>query len=127
MKSPIANWSCPPRGRQKINTNGVFDCRTRKGGVGVVVRYENGDYIGAISLHIPFLFFMWELAIALCSAPELVGRRQWSAMDIECDCAALVATVERCEEDLSEIGRIVEDYKAYLVWIPSITIRHIFR
>lgn len=65
-------------------------------------------------------------AIALCSSLELVGRRQRSAVDIECDCAAVVAAVERCEEDLSEIGRIVEDYKTYLVGLPSITIRHIF-
>lgn len=44
-------------------------------------------------------------------------------MDIECDC---VATVERCEENLSEIGWIVEDHKAYLVGTPFITIHHIF-
>lgn len=84
-------------------------------------------YRGEISLHIPCAASALHVeVIALCSALELVGRRQRSAVDIECDCAALVAAVERSEEDLSEIGRIVEDYKAYLVGISSIIIRHIF-
>ena len=48
-KRVAAKWQSPPRGRLKMNTDGAFDSKTGRGGIGVVVRDESGRSIAVIA------------------------------------------------------------------------------
>ncbi|XP_024156347.1 uncharacterized protein LOC112164377 [Rosa chinensis] len=42
-------WKLPPRGRLKLNTDGAFFSETGKGGIGAIIRDENGVCVAAIA------------------------------------------------------------------------------
>lgn len=44
----------PPSGRMKINVDGASRTKEEKGGIGVVVRDEHGQYLAVFARHIPY-------------------------------------------------------------------------
>ncbi|PRQ34728.1 hypothetical protein RchiOBHm_Chr5g0072311 [Rosa chinensis] len=57
----------------------------------------------------------------------LLIHQGMDSVDIETDCVAVITALHRNTEDLSEVGCIVEDCKAYLSSLSSFTLRSIYR
>lgn len=55
-----SKWSCPAKGRVKINFYGVLANRDEgpKAGAGVVIRDDNGKFIGAHSIILGVVLFV---------------------------------------------------------------------
>ncbi|XP_050386217.1 uncharacterized protein LOC126802611 [Argentina anserina] len=127
-KRAHVKWTSPPRGRLKLNVDGAFDLSTNRGGVGVVCRDEGGRSI--IMLAKSYLYAHSALAMLaeVCTEGLLLGiSQEWGNIDVESDSYVLVAALNSSRADLSEVGRIIEDCKRYLLALPSSSIRHIFR
>ncbi|XP_062028747.1 uncharacterized protein LOC133744696 [Rosa rugosa] len=108
-------WECPPSGRLKINVDGAFRIAHNCGGIGVVVRNDAG--VGVTTLARPHLHAHSALHMEVeeCRAGLLLGIHQgWTDVDIESDSILLITALSRDEEDLSEVGRVLEDCKAYM-------------
>ncbi|KAL6178236.1 hypothetical protein ACLB2K_049755 [Fragaria x ananassa] len=121
-------WECPPSGRLKINIDGSFIDSNRCGGVGVVVRNDMGLGIAAVARPFKHAHSALNMEFEACRIGLLLGIHQgWSDIDIESDSILLVAALEREEEDLSEVGRVLGDCKDYMSAFQSIRIRHIGR
>ncbi|XP_040372923.1 uncharacterized protein LOC121052282 [Rosa chinensis] len=105
QKRPMTRWQHPPSGRLKLNIDGSFHADSGRGGIGAVIRDENAMRAGLL------------LAI----------HQGMINIDIETNCAMVVTAVNGDMKDLSEIGCIVEDCKAYLSSILSTRVQSIYR
>ena len=127
-KRPITKWQSPPRGRLKMNVDGAYEAESGKGGVDVVVRDENGRSIAVLAKFYQYVHSTLAMETEACRQGLLLGRRQgWTNMDIESDSSVLVVALNSVREDYSDVGRVVDDCKQYLIAMQSSTIRHIFR
>lgn len=96
--------------------------------MGIIVRDDKGTFKGAVSQAFSNVASAIQIeALALRAALALIVMQRWTDVDVETDCALLLAAVLRTDEDSSEIGRIVEDCRDDMMQIPSIVIRHTFR
>lgn len=60
------------------------------------------------------------VVLALHSALALIIGQRWTDVDVETECALLLAAVVRTDEDSSEIGQIVEDHRDNMMQINFI-------
>lgn len=78
----------------------------------MVVRDANGQCMGAVRRHLQMATYAFHVeALALRIALELLHAQQRFEVDVESYCSLLVAALDRIEEDVSEVGRIVENLK----------------
>ncbi|KAM5552963.1 hypothetical protein ABKV19_025282 [Rosa sericea] len=116
------------RGRLKLNTDGAFLSDTGQGGVGAVIRNEDGLCLAAIARPFSHVRSAFQMELeALRVGIMLLVNQGSAAVDIESDCAMAVTALQGDFEDLSEVGCIVEDCKAFMRAIPSITLCSIYR
>ena len=98
------------------------------GGIGVVVRDENGHCIAALSKSVKHAHSVLSLEAEACRAGVLLGLNQgWTEIDIESDSAILIAALKDKEMDLSVVSRVLDDCREYLNSFHSVSIRHIYR
>ncbi|PRQ57425.1 putative ribonuclease H-like domain-containing protein [Rosa chinensis] len=113
---PVAKWHCPPTGRLKINIDGAYNADRRLGGVGVVCRDDHGSCVAVLAK--PFQYASSALhmeAEALRAGLLLAIHQGWMDIEMDTDCAILVYALNReLDDDLSDIGRIMEDCKMYV-------------
>ncbi|KAK9950614.1 hypothetical protein M0R45_006095 [Rubus argutus] len=127
-RRPFSKWEAPPRGRLKINCDGAYKTELELGGIGVVVRNEDGNVIASLSRSIPVVSSAFHTEVEACRAALLLASQQgWDDFILETDCANLVSTLERIGEDFSEYGRIIDDCREYMLTFNTIEIRHIYR
>lgn len=63
----------PPSGKIKINVNGTFQSENDQGGIGVIVRNENGVCMVALSRHIPYANSAIHMEAEACRAGLLIA------------------------------------------------------
>lgn len=63
----------PPSGKIKINVNGTFQSENDQGGIGVIVRNENGVCMVALSRHIPHANSAINMEAEACRAGLLIA------------------------------------------------------
>ncbi|KAL6128596.1 hypothetical protein ACLB2K_071951 [Fragaria x ananassa] len=108
-------WECPPSGRLKINVDGAFNGSVGSGGIGVIVRDENGLGIAAVARPVKHAHSALHMKVEACRAGlQLEIHQGWANIDIESDYILLIAALEKEEEELSEVGPILEDCKVFL-------------
>ncbi|PRQ36810.1 putative ribonuclease H-like domain-containing protein [Rosa chinensis] len=99
-----------------------------RGGIGAVIRDGNGTFFAAIARPFSFARSALHMEIEAMRAGLLLAIHQGMInIDIETDCAMVVTAVNGDMEDLSEVGCIVEDCKAYLSSILSTRVQSIYR
>lgn len=64
----LVRWCCPPSGRLKINVDGSFIHQMAKGGVGVVIRDDNGKCVAAFARSLPHSFSALQTEVEACRA-----------------------------------------------------------
>ncbi|XP_024190430.1 uncharacterized protein LOC112194420 [Rosa chinensis] len=123
-----AKWQLPPTGRLKINVDGSYRPEFGDGGIGIVVRDEDGICIATMAHYFPHVISATHMEAEACRAGVLLAIHQyWDAFDFETDCSLVVVALQQNVEDRSDIGRIIDDCKSYLTSFHSIQIRYIFR
>lgn len=106
----------------------VFRSFDGTGGVGVVVRNELGDCVAAFALHFLHAGSAAQMEAEACREGMLIAiDQELTEVVLECDSVAIVAALTQDKSDLSILGRIIEDCRAYKVEFTSIQVRHIFR
>ncbi|KAL6174579.1 hypothetical protein ACLB2K_051225 [Fragaria x ananassa] len=85
-----SKWQCPPRGRLKVNIDGSFHGESGNGGVGVVIRDENGEPRAALARPLPYVLSAVCAEVEALRAGLLVTIHQgWEEIEFETDCVAL--------------------------------------
>jgi ribonuclease HI len=125
---PASHWDPPPSGRLKVNIDGAFCPNQCKGGLGVIVRNENGDCIAAMHRSLPFISSAFQAEAEACRIGLLMAiQHGWDNILLETDCSALNTALANLEVDLSDVGCIVKDCREYLKNFASISVSHIYR
>ncbi|KAL6223089.1 hypothetical protein ACLB2K_006479 [Fragaria x ananassa] len=125
---PRTKWSCPPSGRLKINVDGAFRKEERTGRVGVIARDGQGRCVAALSRHIPYAQSALHVEAEAVRAGLLIAfYHQWENIEVESDSAIMLQALTREEEDLTEVGTIVNDCKSYMQAFNFVSVWHIFR
>ncbi|PRQ54504.1 putative ribonuclease H-like domain-containing protein [Rosa chinensis] len=124
----MTRWRHPPSGRLKLNVDGAFQMDTGQGGIGAVIRDENGRFLAAIARPFSFVCSALHMELeAMRAGLLLVIHQGMMNVDIETDCATVGTALKGDFEDLSEVGNIIEDCKSYLRAIPSVSLQSIYR
>ncbi|KAL6140910.1 hypothetical protein ACLB2K_059202 [Fragaria x ananassa] len=90
----VAKWEFPPPGRLKINCDGAFRSNGEDGAA-VVVRNEEGTFVGANVMKLPFLHSPLQAEAKACRMGIcLAMRHDWKEVVIESDCSVLVAAMQ---------------------------------
>ena len=98
------------------------------GGIGVVVRDNQGNCVAALARHLPLASSALHVELEACRAGLLFAIQQgWNQIELESDCMQLVTALSNSCEDWSHVGRIVEDCKNYMTAFNNIQAHHIFR
>ncbi|XP_024178198.1 uncharacterized protein LOC112184155 [Rosa chinensis] len=112
-RTPI-KWSRPPRGRLKINIDGSFCADTGSGGVGVVVRNYEGTCMATFARTVQYAQSAIHMEAEALRAGLLIAIHQdWKEIEVESDCVNLVNALHVDGDDLSDIGRILDDCRSY--------------
>ncbi|KAL6212409.1 hypothetical protein ACLB2K_017629 [Fragaria x ananassa] len=98
------------------------------GGAGLIVRNEHGSVIGAWSKKLENMNSPLHADTETARLGLLTSLQQgWKNLEVECDCAVLVAALNRQSDVMVEVSRITEDCKVLMNSFENISIRHIYR
>ncbi|XP_061993526.1 uncharacterized protein LOC133711411 [Rosa rugosa] len=101
---------------------------TGQGGIGAIIRDENGTFLAAIARPFSLVRSALHMEIEAMRAGLLLAIHQgMTNVDIETNCATVVTALNGEMEDLSKIGSIVEDCKAYLQALSPFHLQYIYR
>ncbi|KAL6181677.1 hypothetical protein ACLB2K_048327 [Fragaria x ananassa] len=112
----------------EINIDGAFYGEDGSGGIGVVVRNDEGLGVAALArpfLHAHSVSNMEVEACQECLSPNI--HQGWLDIDIESDYFLLVASLQIDGVDSLKIDRVLEDCKAYMYAFQYIQARHAYR
>lgn len=99
---PVSHWTNPPSGRLKINFDGAFCSDKGKGGLGVVVRNEDGKCIAALQGSLPFVSSALHAKAEACRDGLLWAIQQgWDDVILEMDCSVLMTALDTPDLDLA--------------------------
>ncbi|KAL6145210.1 hypothetical protein ACLB2K_055898 [Fragaria x ananassa] len=108
----IMHWIKPELGWVKCNSDGAFISGTRRGGCGVVIRNESGDFMAGAakpcrqwtsSFHVELL--------ALLEGMKLAETLNYPKIIFETDCLLLVHALNQETADISSLGLILAEAK----------------
>ncbi|XP_062014420.1 uncharacterized protein LOC133730938 [Rosa rugosa] len=124
-RAPI-KWTCPPRGRLKINIDGSFCVETGSGGVGVVVRNYEGMCMATFARTVQYAESAIHMEAEALKAGLLIAIQQdWKEIEVESDCVNLVSALHVDGDDFSDIGRILDNYRRYVNAFNFFNFQHI--
>ncbi|XP_004292412.1 PREDICTED: putative ribonuclease H protein At1g65750-like [Fragaria vesca subsp. vesca] len=127
-KRAISKWSCPPRGRLKVNIDGSFEQELGSGGVGVVVRNYEGECVATFARPFQYALSAFHMEAEALRAGMLICIQQgWEDVEVESDCVNLVHALHNTDDDLSIAGRVIEDCQRYVSAFNFFHLQHIYR
>ncbi|XP_061999096.1 uncharacterized protein LOC133716400 [Rosa rugosa] len=95
-KREKTKWQNPPSGRLKVNVDGSYRADYSDGGVGVVIRDENGMCLSALARYFPHASSALHKEAEACRARLLLAIHQdMTVIDIESDCSLVVTALQR--------------------------------
>ncbi|KAL6180423.1 hypothetical protein ACLB2K_047086 [Fragaria x ananassa] len=100
-KRAISKWSCPPRGRLKVNIDWSFGQELGSGGVGVVVRNYEGECVATFARPFQYALSAFHMEAEALRAGMLICIQQgWQDVEVESDCVNLVHALQNTDDDL---------------------------
>ena len=122
----MINWSFPPAGVIKLNTDGSFVASSNRAGYGGVFRDEKGEwmlgYYGFIGNNYVLNAEMWSIHQGLKIAKE----RNWNNLLVETDSEATVQLIKSEKEEDHPLGVLMKDCRMILEYTNG-SIQHVWR
>lgn len=104
----ISKWKPPPEDTYKINTDGTYDQKTRKGGWGFVIRDKHGDLLASGAGNIKYAASALHAeAMAVNRGILYASQMGMTRIIIEMDNTVLAYSLKRNEIDRSAVGSLV--------------------
>ncbi|CAM0876789.1 unnamed protein product [Alopecurus aequalis] len=121
----LNQWTPPPPGWSKLNTDGSFNSQTRRGGMGVVARDCKGKMMMASCAPIQPCHSAEEAE----ARAALYGLQQMSnsgspKIILEMDCYAATLALASTDQDLSPLWDTYEEAKRLISGFEAVSIRH---
>lgn len=107
-------WAKPGIGFLKLNVDGVYNANSLMGGVGAVIRDSDGNFVAGLAMafdHVSSPLFAKALAVR--EGLALVSSRGFQNVLVESDSLQITQALGASSMDLSPVGIIVEDSKAF--------------
>uniref|UniRef100_A0A2N9IUU4 RNase H type-1 domain-containing protein n=1 Tax=Fagus sylvatica TaxID=28930 RepID=A0A2N9IUU4_FAGSY len=129
---PIARnkivWSAPLEGWYKVNMDGAVFADLGKVGVGVVIRNEQGEFLGAMCelLDVGLDATDGE-ALAALRAIEFAAEVCPFSMLFEGDCLQVIRALQSPEYDAARVGHIYSLARSKLSLFRDFSVSHVFR
>ncbi|XP_048439701.1 uncharacterized protein LOC125477009 [Pyrus x bretschneideri] len=121
-------WSCPPSGRLKLNVDGAWEKENYVGGVGVIIRNDEGSFMGAATYMFMDVFSRIQVeALAMRVSLEMVVERDLNKIIIESDAFQIISAMKEPSVNSSLIGPIIEDIKVLLSMVTEASVAHVCR
>jgi ribonuclease HI len=119
-------WKPPNAGWLKVNFDGAFDCHTRQGGLGFLIRDSNGQFLGGSSKALSNVVSAEHAELLACQAVvSLVIERSLSPVIIETDSIVVQQQLtSNVGLNSSILGRLYDDVRRALESIPSSRLCH---
>lgn len=114
-------WSCPLIGRLKLNVDGAWDEEQCLGGVGIIIRSAEGNFVGTVTVFSPIQ------VETLAMRVELVVEQGLIKINIESDAFQMISAMLESSMNLFPIGPIIEDTKFLLSLVAEALVAHIRR
>ncbi|KAL4323109.1 hypothetical protein GQ457_11G008830 [Hibiscus cannabinus] len=112
-KPTRTRWNPPPRGLYKVNFGGVFDCNGKKGGVGIIIRDNEGFVWGGAAVKMDGVTdaSVGE-AMAAVKALEVAREMGCRRVILESDCVGILSEllVKGVDEGKRVMGEVEECY-----------------
>ncbi|XP_041017938.1 uncharacterized protein LOC121260160 [Juglans microcarpa x Juglans regia] len=110
----VKNLNKPPSEFVKANWDAALNLRTKRMGIGIIVRDEGGEVLVIVCVQKKYVsqvalaesYTLWK-AIEICNDLDIRN------VILEGDALTIVNVVNRDDEDLSWFGHIIEDIKFY--------------
>ncbi|CAK9159868.1 unnamed protein product [Ilex paraguariensis] len=114
-----SQWHPPPNGWVKLNCDGSYEEKRRKGAYGVVIRDHSGVFLKGEGRTMTATSALTTQAIAVRKACGLVLKEEYNAAVIELDSMLLINSINNGTEFMQkEIEQIVRDTGQYASKIP---------
>ncbi|KAK1615768.1 hypothetical protein QYE76_021285 [Lolium multiflorum] len=107
-KVEVRQWVRPPRGRLKLNVDGSYVMQTGEGGVGMILRDEEGAVVFAACRYMPACTSSLEAELAACDEGMRLALC-WAnkPFDLETDCLTAVNEIREPGQNGSSLVHLV--------------------
>ncbi|XWS64771.1 hypothetical protein CRYUN_Cryun05aG0032200 [Craigia yunnanensis] len=107
-----SHWKPPAYNRYKVNFDGAYDKRSKKGGIGVIIRNYEGAVMGTHVGHKSGMMdaFMVE-ANAAISALNFAKSMGFQDAELEGDALCIIKIMKGYVDDLSIVSNLIEEAK----------------
>lgn len=122
------SWVPPSPGWLKVNVDGAFKVDSLRGGVGVVLRDFDGQFVagfGTPMAHVNSAEHVEAMAVLL--ALQFVLNHGFQPITLESDSLIVVKACQSASPNLSMLGRIYDDIAALLLRLPGTLVHHVYR
>ncbi|KAK8542181.1 hypothetical protein V6N12_014784 [Hibiscus sabdariffa] len=106
-------WNPPPRGLYKVNFGGIFDCNGKKGGIGIIIRDNEGFVWGGAAVKMDGVTdeSVGE-AMAAVKALEVAREMGCGRVILESDCVGILSELlmKGVDEGKRVMGEVEECY-----------------
>ena len=97
-------------------------------GIGVVARDSRGRCLASLARHFPQAQLALHMeAEGLRGGLLIAMHQQWEEIEIESDCALIVAAMQNRDKDILEVSPILQDCHRYIEMFKFVVFRHIYR
>jgi ribonuclease HI len=126
-KVEVKQWVRPPRGRLKLNVDGSYVMQTREGGVGMILRDEEGAVVFAACRYMPSCTSALEAELAACDEGMRLALC-WAnkPFDLETDCLTAANEIREPGQSGSILVHLVRSIHE-AVSERKVDVRHIDR
>ena len=108
-----------------MNFDGALRLPGNKGGIGILIRNNNGEVMGAKAANVSLVdnAFMVEV-MAMIDALILVREMGFTDVVVDEDALSVIKKMQKLEVDFSPIGNFIEEAKMMLPMFNSICFMH---
>ncbi|XP_068336591.1 uncharacterized protein [Pyrus communis] len=114
-------WRKPAAGRMKVNFDGAWDKRHDQGGIGVVVREANGNFVVAMARHVEGIKSP-TLAECMAARAAAAFAQRWVGAQVELEGDALLMVVALQWDsvaNMGQFGQVLDDTHQLMDNIPQ--------
>jgi hypothetical protein len=124
--TPVSAWSPTPEDTAVVNVDAALFETSSRMGVGVVIRYHNGEFLAAHSQLLDEIMAPeFAEAHAIRCAVSLARDEGLDRFILVSDCLSFIQQIKAPERDRSLIGVVIEDIKTLVPSLSSVTFRHV--